>query len=168
MMVIALGVRYAETCKSGSGGGAAGTAAETQYGAAVPTSHAEIADMDASIQSIMEKLQLPSPLFPVWGYGWGQGSRLRWATSPALILQTRFWLTLASLPSLASLDNAIWICPHGETRLQIPALCHLPCPPSTSAFETQPLPPTLPRSEQRASTTIGAALRCTDPRSGLV
>ncbi len=38
-MVIALGAGYAETCKSGSGGGSAETAAETQYGAAVPTSH---------------------------------------------------------------------------------------------------------------------------------
>ena len=34
-MVIALGAGYAETCKSGSGGGSAETAAETQYGAAV-------------------------------------------------------------------------------------------------------------------------------------
>ena len=39
MTVIALGAGYAETCKSGSGGGSAETAAETQYGAAVPTSH---------------------------------------------------------------------------------------------------------------------------------
>ena len=38
-MVIVLGAGYAETCKSGSGGGSAETAAETQYGAAVPTSH---------------------------------------------------------------------------------------------------------------------------------
>ena len=37
--MIALGAGYAETCKSGSGGGSAETAAETQYGAAVPTSH---------------------------------------------------------------------------------------------------------------------------------
>jgi len=39
-MVIALGAGYAETCKSGSGGGSAETAGESQYGAAVPTSHA--------------------------------------------------------------------------------------------------------------------------------
>ena len=39
MTVVALGAGYAETCKSGSGGGSAETAAETQYGAAVPTSH---------------------------------------------------------------------------------------------------------------------------------
>ena len=39
MTVIALGAGYAETCKSGSGGGSAETAAETQYGAVVPTSH---------------------------------------------------------------------------------------------------------------------------------
>ena len=39
MMVIALGAGYAETCKSGSGGGSAETADESQYGAAVPTSH---------------------------------------------------------------------------------------------------------------------------------
>ena len=38
-MVIALGAGYAETCKSGSGGGSAETADESQYGAAVPTSH---------------------------------------------------------------------------------------------------------------------------------
>ena len=38
-MVIALGAGYAETCKSGSGGGSAETAGENQYGAAVPTSH---------------------------------------------------------------------------------------------------------------------------------
>ena len=38
-MVIALGAGYAETCKSGSGGGSAETAGESQYGAAVPTSH---------------------------------------------------------------------------------------------------------------------------------
>ena len=37
-MVIALGAGYAETCKSGSGGGFAETAAETQYGAAESTS----------------------------------------------------------------------------------------------------------------------------------
>ena len=37
-MVIALGAGYAETCKSGSGGGSAETAGENQYGAAVPTS----------------------------------------------------------------------------------------------------------------------------------
>lgn len=37
-MVIALGAGYAETCKSGSGGGSAETADESQYGAAVPTS----------------------------------------------------------------------------------------------------------------------------------
>ena len=39
MTVIALGAGYAETCKSGSGGGSAETADESQYGAAVPTSH---------------------------------------------------------------------------------------------------------------------------------
>ena len=39
MTVIALGAGDAETCKSGSGGGSAETAAETQYGAVVPTSH---------------------------------------------------------------------------------------------------------------------------------
>ena len=39
MTVIALGAGYAETCKSGSGGGSAETAGESQYGAAVPTSH---------------------------------------------------------------------------------------------------------------------------------
>ena len=39
MTVIALGAGYAETCKSGSGGGSAETAGENQYGAAVPTSH---------------------------------------------------------------------------------------------------------------------------------
>ena len=38
-MVIALGAGYAETCKSGSGGGIAETAGETQYGAAMSTSH---------------------------------------------------------------------------------------------------------------------------------
>ena len=38
-MVIALGAGYAETCKSGSGGGSAETAGENQYGAAVSTSH---------------------------------------------------------------------------------------------------------------------------------
>ena len=38
-MGIALGAGYAETCKSGSGGGSAETAGENQYGAAVPTSH---------------------------------------------------------------------------------------------------------------------------------
>ena len=38
-MVIALGAGYAETCKSGSGDGSAETADESQYGAAVPTSH---------------------------------------------------------------------------------------------------------------------------------
>ena len=37
-MVIALGAGYAETCKSGSGGGSAETADESQYSAAVPTS----------------------------------------------------------------------------------------------------------------------------------
>ena len=45
-MVIALGAGYAETCKSGSGGGSAETAVETQYGAAVPTSH--LMQMNAS------------------------------------------------------------------------------------------------------------------------
>lgn len=38
-MVIALGAGYAETCKSGSGGGSAETAGENQYGAAGSTSH---------------------------------------------------------------------------------------------------------------------------------
>ena len=38
-MVIALGAGYAETCKSGSGGGIAETADVSQYGAAMPTSH---------------------------------------------------------------------------------------------------------------------------------
>ena len=38
-MVIALGAGYAETCKSGSGGGSAETAGESQYGAAGSTSH---------------------------------------------------------------------------------------------------------------------------------
>ncbi len=37
-MVIVRGAGYAETCKSGSGGGLAGTAGENQYGAAKPTS----------------------------------------------------------------------------------------------------------------------------------
>ena len=46
MTVIALGAGYAETCKSGSGGGSAETAAETQYGAVVPTSH--LMQMNAS------------------------------------------------------------------------------------------------------------------------
>ena len=46
MMVIALGAGYAETCKSGSGGGSAETAGENQYGAAVPTSH--LMQMNAS------------------------------------------------------------------------------------------------------------------------
>ncbi len=36
-MVIALGAGYAETCKSGSGGGSAETAGVSQYGAAVST-----------------------------------------------------------------------------------------------------------------------------------
>ena len=45
-MVIALGAGYAETCKSGSGGGSAETAGESQYGAAVPTSH--LMQMNAS------------------------------------------------------------------------------------------------------------------------
>ena len=39
VMVIALGAGYAETCKSGSGGGSAETAGESQYGAAGSTSH---------------------------------------------------------------------------------------------------------------------------------
>ena len=39
MTVIALGAGYAETCKSGSGGGSAETAGESQYGAAGSTSH---------------------------------------------------------------------------------------------------------------------------------
>lgn len=39
MTVIALGAGYAETCKSGSGGGSAETAGENQYGAAGSTSH---------------------------------------------------------------------------------------------------------------------------------
>ena len=38
-MVIAFGAGYAETCKSGSGGGIAETAGVTQYGAAMSTSH---------------------------------------------------------------------------------------------------------------------------------
>ena len=38
-MVIALGAGYAETCKSGSGGGSSETAGESQYGAAGSTSH---------------------------------------------------------------------------------------------------------------------------------
>jgi len=38
-MVIVRGAGYAETCKSGSGGGLAETAGETQYGAAKSTSH---------------------------------------------------------------------------------------------------------------------------------
>ena len=38
-MVIALGAGYAETCKSGAGGGSAETAGESQYGAAGSTSH---------------------------------------------------------------------------------------------------------------------------------
>ena len=46
MTVIALGAGYAETCKSGSGGGSAETAGENQYGAAVPTSH--LMQMNAS------------------------------------------------------------------------------------------------------------------------
>ncbi len=41
-MMIVLGAGYAETCKSGSGGGPAETAAVSQYGAAVPTSHITI------------------------------------------------------------------------------------------------------------------------------
>ena len=41
-MVIALGAGYAETCKSGSGGGSAETAGESQYGAAGSTSHSAI------------------------------------------------------------------------------------------------------------------------------
>ena len=45
-MVIALGAGYAETCKSGSGGGIAETAGETQYGAAMSTSH--LMQMNAS------------------------------------------------------------------------------------------------------------------------
>ncbi len=40
VMVTVRGAGYTETCKSGSGGGTAGTAGESQYGAAVPTSHA--------------------------------------------------------------------------------------------------------------------------------
>ena len=44
--VIALGAGYAETCKSGSGGGIAETAGASQYGAAVPTSH--LMQMNAS------------------------------------------------------------------------------------------------------------------------
>ena len=39
MTVIALGAGYAETRKSGSGGGSAETAGASQYGAAVSTSH---------------------------------------------------------------------------------------------------------------------------------
>ena len=39
MTVIALGAGYAETCKSGSGGGSSETAGESQYGAAGSTSH---------------------------------------------------------------------------------------------------------------------------------
>ena len=38
-MVTVRGAGYAETCKSGSGGGSAETAGESQYGAAVSTSH---------------------------------------------------------------------------------------------------------------------------------
>ena len=41
MTVIALGAGYAETCKSGSGGGSAETTGENQYGAAGSTSHHE-------------------------------------------------------------------------------------------------------------------------------
>ena len=45
-MVIALGAGYAETCKSGSGGGIAETAGVSQYGAAMSTSH--LMQMNAS------------------------------------------------------------------------------------------------------------------------
>ncbi len=45
-MVIVRGAGYAETCKSGSGGGLAETAGETQYGAAKSTSH--LMQMNAS------------------------------------------------------------------------------------------------------------------------
>lgn len=46
MTVIALGAGDAETCKSGSGGGSAETAGESQYGAAGSTSH--LMQMNAS------------------------------------------------------------------------------------------------------------------------
>ena len=68
-MVIALGAGYAETCKSGSGGGSAETADESQYGAAVPTSHL----MQANCSFIVtdpkgEMLRAVAPLLLEEGY----------------------------------------------------------------------------------------------------
>ena len=60
-MVIALGAGYAETCKSGSGGGSAETAGESQYGAAASTS--QYSNLSAHInrlkQQICEQLDQP-------------------------------------------------------------------------------------------------------------
>ena len=57
-MVIALGAGYAETCKSGSGGGSAETAGENQYGAAVSTSHIRLATADR-YQLMIETYTIP-------------------------------------------------------------------------------------------------------------
>ena len=57
-MVIALGAGYAETCKSGPGGGSAETAGENQYGAAVSTSHIRLATADR-YQLMIETYTIP-------------------------------------------------------------------------------------------------------------
>ena len=69
MTVIVLGAGYAETCKSGSGGGSAETAGESQYGAAVPTSHLMQANCSFLVTDPKgEMLRAVAPLLIQKGY----------------------------------------------------------------------------------------------------
>ena len=68
-MVIALGAGYAETCKSGSGGGSAETAGESQYGAAGSTSHLMQANCSFLVTDPKgEMLRAVAPLLIQRGY----------------------------------------------------------------------------------------------------
>ena len=71
-MVTVRGAGYAETCKSGSGGGSAETAGESQYGAAVSTSHILEANTNYVITDPKSEV-----LFATGGYLKSQGYDIR-------------------------------------------------------------------------------------------
>ncbi len=90
-MVIVLGAGYAETCKSGSGGGSAETAGESQYGAAASTSHLKIkkpilAGMlrgMAEDESVFDRLLANEGLEP-WQYGKVRALQTHYSKFPQL------------------------------------------------------------------------------------
>ena len=115
---------------------------------------AEIADIEVSVQSILEELHSPITTIPGIGTRMGAMILTEVGDFSRFVLLTRFWLTPVCLPPPTSPDNSTTAMLTWKN--EVPDTCALPfiTPPSTSAFGTPPLLHPLPRHEQRTSTTM--------------